>query len=510
MANYPAYGGGGSGGSFWGALGLPDPNAGVTATQPRTGAWWEQNIANNESQEGGGPSWIDPETGLSYMRLGNSGGDVFGKAPTGYAVGNYTRGGEYSIYDSNGQDTGQKGRYSEDHFAQDIVTAIAAMATAGLAGGALAGGAATSGTSGVGAVGGGTGASTGAAGGFTGASSGLGSGLADVGLGSIADAGIVGGAGTAVPGAASAWLPGTTALGGGTVAGTVGSTGLALGAPAGLWGPAALTAGGAAGLAAGGTGGGGAWEAIKAGASSLVPSGASGLSQYAGPAASLIGGVYGAKQAGKAADAQIAAGDRSNDLQKAMFDKVIELQEPFRQNGLAGSNRLAEMMGLRGDASTPGFGELNRKFTMADRDADPVYQSGLQFGLDQGAKAINNRASAGGSFLSGATLKALSRFGNDYGTTKAEGAYSRFTGDQTNRYNRLAGIAGSGQTATNQMGAAGENYAARAGDTMTGQGNARAAGIVGGANAISGGIGGAYNAWQQNQLMDMIRNPRSY
>jgi hypothetical protein len=144
---------------------------------------------------------------------------------------------------------------------------------------------------------------------------------------------------------------------------------------------------------------------------------------------------------------------------------------------------------------------------MADRDADPVYQSGLQFGLDQGTKAINSRAGAGGSFLSGATLKALTRFGNDYGSTKAGESRDRFVQDQGTTYNRLAGIAGTAQTAVGQMGAAEQGYASRAGNNITGAGNATAAGIVGGANAVNGGIGAAVNGYQNNQLMNMIRNP---
>jgi hypothetical protein len=189
--------------------------------------------------------------------------------------------------------------------------------------------------------------------------------------------------------------------------------------------------------------------------------------------------------AGDAADAQIAATDRAN-----------ALQEPFRQNGLAASNEMTRRLGLSGDPASAGYGDFNRKFTMADRDADPVYQSGLQFGADEGRKAINNRAAAGGSFLSGATLKALTRFGTDYGSTKANDSFNRFQTERTGEYNRLAGVAGSGQTAANQVGS----------NTM-GAGNAEAAGIVGGANALTSGLSGAYNAWQNNRLLEMIRNP---
>lgn len=178
---------------------------------------------------------------------------------------------------------------------------------------------------------------------------------------------------------------------------------------------------------------------------------------------------------------------------QAMFDQ----QEAQRQQADAAAQ------------NDPAYGSLMRKFTMADRDADPVYQSGLEFGLNEGTKAINNRAGAGGAFLSGATLKALTRFGNDYGSTKAGEARNRFVSDQDSQYNRLAGIAGTGQSATNQVSSAGAGYAARAGEYITQGGNASAAGTMGRGNALVSGINQGYNMYQDNQLMQQIRNPGS-
>ena len=45
-----------------------------------------------------------------------------------------------------------------------------------------------------------------------------------------------------------------------------------------------------------------------------------------------------------------------------------------------------------------------------------------------------------------------------------------------------------------------------AGQNITGAGNARASGYVGTANAITNGLGQAYNMYQQNQLMGMLKN----
>lgn len=155
------------------------------------------------------------------------------------------------------------------------------------------------------------------------------------------------------------------------------------------------------------------------------------------------------------------------------------------------------------------YGSLTRRFSTADLASDPVYNAGLEFGLNEGRNAINARALAGGGYDSGATLKALTRFGNDYGSTKAEGAYNRYNTDNTNVYNRLAGVSGAGQTATNTVTTAGMNSANNISNLQTGIGNARAAGIVGGANAWGGamsGVNNAYNNYQNRSIVDRILN----
>jgi len=153
--------------------------------------------------------------------------------------------------------------------------------------------------------------------------------------------------------------------------------------------------------------------------------------------------------------------------------------------------------GGTGGGPVAGYGDLTRRFTMADRDADPVYRSGLEFGLAEGTKGLNNRAQQAGMWDSGATLKALSKYANDYGSTKAEGAYNRFNTDNTTLYNRLAGLGQSGQTANSLVNTAGTNSANQIGKSLTGAGNDRAAGIIGGANAWGDAIGGVANAGQQ-------------
>lgn len=162
------------------------------------------------------------------------------------------------------------------------------------------------------------------------------------------------------------------------------------------------------------------------------------------------------------------------------------------------------------DTSDASFGSLLKRFSQSDLEADPVYQNGLKFGLDQGTGAINARAIAGGGYDSGATLKALTRYANDYGNTKANESYNRFNNDQGTIYNRLAGVSGTGQQAVNQVGATGTQIANNISGLTQDAGSARAAGIVGGANAWGDALTGvgkaATNYSNQQWLSDLLKN----
>lgn len=231
------------------------------------------------------------------------------------------------------------------------------------------------------------------------------------------------------------------------------------------------------------------------------------VASLASPALSLISGALGANAAGSAADAQERGVEAGIAEQRRQFDLSRADQAPFRETGVAGNARLRGLLGLGGPDVRADAGDLARNFTMADRDADPVYQSGLQFGLDEGRNAINARAIGAGGYDSGATLKALTRYGNDYGSTKANESYNRFNNNQSTIYNRLAGVSGSGQTATNQVQAAGTNMANQVSD-LYGQGaNARAAGIVGGSNAwgsAAQGINSSLNNYNSNRTLQAL------
>lgn len=232
-----------------------------------------------------------------------------------------------------------------------------------------------------------------------------------------------------------------------------------------------------------------------------------GTAALVGGGAAIAGGLISANAARSAASAQADASNNAISEQRRQFDVNQKNQQPFLDTGTAANQRLRQLLGVDSSYTGSDSGSLLKRFSSSDLENDPVYQNGLKFGLDQGTGAINARGIATGSYDSGATLKALTRYANDYGTTKANESYNRFNTDNTNIYNRLSGVSGGGQTAANEVGSVGQQSASNIGSLMTGAGNANAAGIVGGANAWGGalsGVTGAINNYQNSELLKQL------
>jgi hypothetical protein len=153
------------------------------------------------------------------------------------------------------------------------------------------------------------------------------------------------------------------------------------------------------------------------------------------------------------------------------------------------------------------FGSLNRRFTMADFENDPVNRLSMQFGLDEGTKAIRRTLGASGMARSGAAVKALTRFSTDYAGQRAGESYNRFYADQDRTFNRLAGVSGTGQTATTNTAQLGANMATNVGNNIIGAGNARGAASIAQGNAMAGPFQTAGNMLQTRFLLDGMNRP---
>lgn len=104
---------------------------------------------------------------------------------------------------------------------------------------------------------------------------------------------------------------------------------------------------------------------------------------------------------------------------------------------------------------------------------------GYNFALQQGEEATQNSYAPRGLAGSGAAEKGAAQ----YAEGLAENTY------QQNLLNPLQFLANQGENAAAQTGALGTQNVANANATTVGAGNAQAAGTVGSANAIAGGLG---------------------
>lgn len=189
---------------------------------------------------------------------------------------------------------------------------------------------------------------------------------------------------------------------------------------------------------------------------------------------SLIGGAMSSRAARKGAKAQANAANQATAAELQMFNQSRADQMPWLTQG---KNSLQQLAGLM----APGK-QLTRNFSMADFRADPGYQ----FRLREGMRGVENSAAARGGLLSGNTLKALANYNQQAASNEYMNSYNRFNNDQSNLYNRLAGLANTGQTTANSLSALGSNTAQSIGNNMQNAGQARASGYAGQANALNG------------------------
>lgn len=176
---------------------------------------------------------------------------------------------------------------------------------------------------------------------------------------------------------------------------------------------------------------------------------------------SLLGGLFGRSSANRAANVQAQAAREATELNREIFDTTSGYFAPYRE---AGANALRAYQGAVG--------------------TDFTQSPGYEFRLGEGMRAIEGSAAARGNLMSGSTLQALQRYGQDYATN-----------EYGNWLNRLGGIMQQGQASAGMQANLGQNFAANQGNILAQGANAQAAGIMGGANAMTQGINNAFGTY---------------
>lgn len=234
----------------------------------------------------------------------------------------------------------------------------------------------------------------------------------------------------------------------------------------------------------------------------------------------VVGAVVSNNNTNKAVDAQRDAADQANKTQTDQYNQTRADNTPWRDRGNAAGDRLNYLLGLgspsssssdangstwggmrsreigassgnaNGSPNDPAYGSLMRNFGLSDFQKDPGYE----FRLQEGMNGINNSAAAHGGLLSGATLKALDQYNQNFASNEFQNAYNRFNTNKLNQFNMLSGVAGTGQVANSLLAQAGQNMANNVSENIMGAGNARASAYQGQARAWNNALGTGVNA----------------
>jgi hypothetical protein len=226
---------------------------------------------------------------------------------------------------------------------------------------------------------------------------------------------------------------------------------------------------------------------------------------YGVPLSALTSAFMGSRAATDAANIQAESAREARALAEKIFNEQKALQEPYRAAGITAQNQLLNLLGLSGNTAAAEYGKFARPFGMSDFQADPGYA----FRLSEGMKALEASRAAKGGLLSGATGKALQRYGQEMGSQEYGNAFNRFQTERANRLNPLAGLMASGQAAAAGQAANAGNYATTAGNLTTSIGAAQAAGQVGMTNALTGALGQYLNYSANQDLANAIAKRNS-
>lgn len=304
------------------------------------------------------------------------------------------------------------------------------------------------------------------------------------------------------------------------------------------------------------------------------------IAGIAGAGASVAGGLIGSNAAQNAASTQANAAEYNANMQGQLGQESLTAEEqqnqqnqanlqPYLQAGDNSEASLQYLLGMGGNNPAPGgttqgagqtlsipgvngsvnipgvtkttgtaatnlgaYGSLMQGYGGGAFQAPTLDQAraapGYQFGLQQGEGAQQASAAANGNLLTGGTQAALNQYGQNYADTNYNNVYNQalqtygtnynvWANQQASEYNKLAGLAGMGQTTAQTLNTEGLQSTGQIANTLgqTGQNIAQqnsnaaaatASGYVGSANAWGGAASGIGNSLGQMGMLYSLMN----
>lgn len=196
---------------------------------------------------------------------------------------------------------------------------------------------------------------------------------------------------------------------------------------------------------------------------------------------SIVGGVVGAI-------GSIVGSQKAAKLQKAGATQALTGYNYLKDNALIGDLQANARSAATGQNDA--IGSIQDLLTSPDQN-NPAFQNylnstGYQFQLGQGTGAITGSAAAKGILNSGATAKALQKYGQGLAATTFNNYLGQLSGVAGLRANQV----NQGLNAAEAVGNAGTQGGATAGRLMAEAGESKGTGITNAFNTIGGLFGG--------------------
>jgi hypothetical protein len=198
--------------------------------------------------------------------------------------------------------------------------------------------------------------------------------------------------------------------------------------------------------------------------------------------------IYSSNQA---ASAQKKAAQKASDTQMQMFNTT--------------QNNLQPYMGAGASAQSTLTNELPNLAAPVVMDQAALQRTpGYQFNRAQGLRAVQNGYAARGLGSSGAALKGAANYATGLADSTYQNQFNNAVTNQTNKYNRLLGVASLGENAAAGLGNNAVTTGANIGNNIVGAGNGQAAAYLQGGQAIGNAANSVPNSLLTQQLIGGI------